>query len=269
MIAGWNHLCQMVGDALLGWSLWLPSDLTLVIVAVLSAAVFALIRLATTNQDRLRRAAADKRQLRRLIHEARRRKDRDAVARHHATMGQIGLLTLGAEMGPLLAVLGPIALLATWCALRLEFHPPREGQPIKLAVYTPVSAAGKLIHLVPEDGITADGWIKRIEAVTDDGPAYGLAAWTLQAKTSQAPHRPTVRYQGESLQHELRVGSVTYAPSVVQHDGMVVSQFQYEPVKLLGRLPGIPAIGIPPWLTAYLVLTIPLVFVLRKLFRVC
>ena len=147
---------------------------------------------------RLHRAAADKKRLRDLIREAKRRKDRDAVRRHRATLGQIGLLTLGAELRPLLAAIGPIALLATWCALRLEFHPPRDGEPVKLAVYTPVSATDKLIHLVPEEGLTADGWIKRVEAVTDNGPPYGLASWELKAQASEEPYRlvkPEAVYQ--------------------------------------------------------------------------
>ena len=52
------------------------------------------------------------------------------------------------------------------------------------------------------------------------------------------------------------------------HGKKVVSQLQYEPVKLFGLLPGMPSAHLPPWLVAYLVLTIPLLFALRALLRI-
>ena len=43
MIAWWNHFCQVVGDALLGWLIRLHSDATLLVLALLSAVVFSKI----------------------------------------------------------------------------------------------------------------------------------------------------------------------------------------------------------------------------------
>ena len=78
--------------------------------------------------------------------------------------------------------------------------------------------------------------------------------------------RPSVR--GEGVRHELLIGRPEYSPSLVQHGETIVSELQYERVKLFGRLPGIAALYCPPWLTAYLVLSIPLIFVMRRLLQI-
>jgi hypothetical protein len=39
-------------------------------------------------------------------------------------------------------------------------------------------------------------------------------------------------------------------------------------VKLFGVVPGIPALHIPPWLMAYLLLVVPSVFILKRVFKI-
>jgi len=268
MMQWWNAFCLAVGDPLLGWSLRLPSDATLLAVAVLSAVVFALARLATTNQDRLRRAAADKKRLKELIRVAKRSGDQDALARHRATQGQIGLMTLAAEIKPLLVAMAPIAILGTWCALRLEFHPPRADEPVEFAVYTPVSAAGALATLVPQAGVSCEGWIQRIEPVTDEGPPHGIAVWQIRAAARDEPYELTVRFGDKTLEHELLVGEPVYTPALAQQSETVITELRYRPLKLFGVVPGVAAIYFPPWLVGYLVLTIPLVFLLRRILKI-
>jgi type II secretory pathway pseudopilin PulG len=263
----WNNLCQVVGDFLLGWSLALHSDATLSIVALVSAAVFTVIRWATANQDRLRRAAADRKQLKRLIREAKGRNDRDALARYRITLGMIRRMSLISEIVPTFVAIVAIAVFVSWAARRLEFHPPRGGEPIWLEVITPVASAGQFIHLVPEEGIASDGWIKQIALADEPGGRRGMAAWNLTANRRETPYRLTVRYGRQNLQHELLVGSRRYSPAIVQHSREVTSRLRYEPVQLFGWVPGLPAIGIPAWLAAYLLLTCPLTFLLRFLLR--
>ncbi len=263
----WNKFCQVVGDSLLGWSLRLPTDLTLLVLAGITAILLTLIRWATSDQDCLRRAHADKRQLRRLIREAKSRADSDAVARYRATLGLIRRRLLISEIVPLLVAIGPIAGLVTWCGQRLEFQPPRPGQTIQFELTTPAADAGKLVHLVPDRGITSDGWVKEIEPIADPRGRCGRAAWEIAAAPREIAYPLTVRYGGKTLHHDLRVGAQTYSPAVVIHEHEVTSRLRYEPIRLFGWLPGLTAIGLPPWMTAYLLLTLPLVFLLRRFLR--
>ena len=89
-------------DCLLGWVLYLPRDLMLFTVAVLTSAILSFVRLFSTDQDWLKRAAADRKRLGELIKQARRRGDKQARKRHKATLTLIKVKSLRFEAKPLL-----------------------------------------------------------------------------------------------------------------------------------------------------------------------
>ena len=95
-----NHLVLRVMDFLLGWTLHLPSDPALGIVALGSALVLIGARVLTTNQDLLGRCESDRRRLKVLIQEAKRRNDKEALQRLRATKSLIALKRLRAEWKP-------------------------------------------------------------------------------------------------------------------------------------------------------------------------
>jgi len=267
-----NDLVLSAMDLLVGWTLRLPTDVALFVVAVGSAVILTLVRLFTTDQDLLRRCAADRGRLRELIGMTRRRSDLDRKARRReikrlaTTRNMVGMKRLRQEGLPLLVSLLPIACLAAWCFARLGYHPIEAGEQFRLNAYFPVSASGSLVHVVPQEGVTsADGWIRRIEPVTDAPEPHGLASWTLRADAAPEPHLLTIRWGDESYEHEVLVGQRTYAPPVQAHeDGRILcSEVQMAPVKLFGVVPGLPAAAFPPWLVAYLLIVVPFVFVLK------
>ena len=254
-------------DGVLGWTLALSPDLALVIVALLSAAVITLARPFTTNQDLLRRVAEDRRRLKALLAEARRRKDREAAARHRATINLVGLKQLRQEGKPLLAALVPIALLGTWCFQRLQWRPPCAGEPIVVAAYFPLSAEGDLVHLAPQRGLAAkDGWVKEV-GLDPDGGKNGLAVWTISAEARPEPYDLRIEDQA-THQMLLRVGQPTYEPPIrFMDDRVLCVEVRLKPVRLLGVVPGIPYL-LAPWLVGYLVLVVPVSLVLKWALRI-
>ncbi|MBE3070447.1 MAG: hypothetical protein IMZ66_09465 [Planctomycetes bacterium] len=268
MLAWWTWLSLAVFDALIGWVLALPWDVALVAVGLGSAAVLAVVRLFTTNQDFLRRAADDRKRLTFLIRKARRRRDTEAARRFRATRPMIALQTFRSEWRPLAVAVVPIAMLATWCLARLEFLPPRDGEPVEIVAYTPVSAAGQVMHLVPQDGLEADAWVRPVAAVTGDGPPHGMATWQVRGRAAEAPYRLAFRLKDRTVERDLLVGGRTYAQPVVDHGGQVVTELRMRPAKLLGIVPGIPALALPPWMMAYLVVVIPLVSAVKRVLRI-
>lgn len=270
MLDCWYSLSLGVMDLLIGWLLRLPSDVTLFAVSIGSAALLTLVRLFTTDQDLLRRAAQDSKRLNELIRQARRTGDKQAVQRHRATRSMVAMLKLRVEGLPLLVSIVPIALLATWAMSRLEFHPPKAGEPVKVLAYSPLTAVGDVFHIVPVDGLQADdGWVKPIEESTDKWlPPCGVATWTLRGAARDEPYKLVFRLRGTCCQHELAIGQTTYSSPVIHHDNQVVTELKMEPVKLFGIVPGIPLIGFPAWLTAYLIIVVPFVVILKRLLRI-
>ncbi len=270
MLDAINHAILTAADFLLGWLLYLPMDLALIIVAVGSALVLTAVRVWSSDQDLLRRCKQDKARLAKLIREAKRRKDREAIQRHRATSNMIGLKQLRQEGWPLLAALIPLVLIATWSFYRLEFHPPRAGEPVKFTAAFPISSAGKLAHIVPQDGLRAEpGWIQQLEVVTAPNAAPAAeATWTVRAEAREQPYEIEVRRGDQTLRHSLLIGQKRYEPTVALHGGETATWVDLQPVKLFGIVPGIPWLFLAPWLVAYLIIVIPFVFILRRVLRI-
>lgn len=278
MLDLWTRFSLVTLDWLLGWTLRLSPEVALILVALLSAFVLTLVRLFTTNQDLLRRAAADKRRLRELVREARRRRDKAAVRRHKATMTTVALRQFRAEGWPLLVSLLPIAMLATWCFHRLAYHPPRGDEPVELVAYTPVSSVEStgIMHIVPQAGLRADGWVRPIVAADYHGQPTGLTRWQLTSPTRAEPLLLELRYRDRTVTRELRIGQSTYSEPFIHHDADLQTELRLRPVKLFGIIPGLPhkpmlgmpADLLPPWMVGYLIIVIPFVVVLKRILRI-
>ena len=269
-----NNLCLSVGDFLLGWLLRLSPHLAIALVALGTSAILTFVRLFTTNQDLLRRCKEDKKRIRELMREARREGDKDARRRYRATMSRISGRLMAAEGKPLLASIVPIAVMAVWCFARLGYLPPRPGEPITVKGYFKVSAIGRLAHLVPREGLSAEeGWIKRVEDDPDthpNQPPNGLAVWRLTARPPGGSYTLAFHCTGSTYTRPLEVGRRTYAPPLVFYDSgsLLCSEVVMHQFRPFGFVPGIPKIGMPPWLVAYLGIAVPFVFVLKWLFRI-
>lgn len=286
MLEHLTQLCLLIGDLLLGWILRFSPHLALLLVAVITALLLTLSRPLTTNQDLLGRAKRDKKRLATLIREARRRRDKQAVKRHRATHSWVALKMLRAEGRPLLVALLPILVLATWCTFRLTYRPPRIGETLEVAVQTPVSAVGDVIHIVPVEGIECErGWVQPIgEEHRDDAVVAGSASWRLRATKSNAEYSLVFRQGDRTFQHPILVDDAFYAAPEIEQDssGQWVTRTQLEPLKAFGvvpainrqqqpwldRVPWLSSLNLPSWLVAYLLIATPLVFLLKASLRI-
>lgn len=261
-----NHFVLGVMDRVVGWLLLLPRDAAIVLVAVTTALVLALARKFTTDQDLLRCCAADRKRLRELRRAARRARDRAALARLGATRGQVAIKAFAQEWKPMLLSLAPIALLATWCWQRLEYLPPKPGEPVSFTATFPISAAGQLTHLAPAEGLQApQGWVRALALDTNTASVH--AAWMLIG--TRGLHLVTLRYDGHTFRHPLLLGAPQYQVQLLAHDWRGVrTAVGLKPASLFGIVPGLPALGLAPWLVAYLLVALAAYPGAKRLLRV-
>jgi len=281
MMEAINNVMVQSMDVLLGWLLHLLQDAALAFVALGTAAILAFVRLFTTNQDLLRRCKADKTRLRELIRAAKRSKDRDAVKRHRSVMSRIAMKTFVAEGKPLLMSIVPIAFLAAWSFARLACIPPKPGEPLTINTYFAASAIDQLTHIVPEEGLAAEGsWIRRVQEDPEkaaDGSANGIATWEVTPDSATDPRVLRIRLGNETREKALVVDGRRYAPVIELYDDGRIQAVEtaLRPYKPFGVIPAIP-IPIPglgrfvldAWLVGYLLLAIPVAFALRRLFGI-
>lgn len=261
----WDRCCLFVCDFLLGWTLHLPWALAILILALLTVLCMLLLRRRATDQEWLGRAARDLGRQNELIREAKGRKDLAAVRRHRSVKGFISLRKMKAEVWPLLISLPPIAVLATWAALRLEWVPPEANRPLCLVATAPVTAIGEVMHVTPVQGLRAEsGWIGEVVEGQENGQACGRVEWVLLAEPCAQPYQVSVRYRDRVYEHELLVGQAVYCPPLRQSAGQVTLRWILEEPRFLGLLPGIESLAIPSWMVTYLLLAILAYFVLRR-----
>jgi hypothetical protein len=269
----WAQIASKIttaGDYLLGWMLALPRDAAIVAIAVLTSLVLTLVRKWGTNQDLLSRCAADLGRLKQLIRQARRDRDKPGVVRMKGTVNLIKLKQLSAEGRVLAWSLVPLVLLATWGMERLDYLPPAAGEELTLKAYYPLSSVDKLTHLVPPEGFELRSPALQQVRLDDEGEANGVATWVLVARQPVCGGTLVVRHQECSVSHAVRVDGRAYEPPLQTHsdDLLPVTEIKLAQAQFLGLVPGVPAIGLPPWVVAYLLLAICLVYPLRRLLRV-
>jgi hypothetical protein len=148
--------------------------------------------------------------------------------------------------------------------------------------YLPISAEGDLIHLVPQPGLEAEtGWVQMLYETPPASAWDRFAAW-LTRQPAQAPPPDAValwqlrgeanryplifRYRDQTFERELVVGYRIYAPRWELREGEPPVEIRQREVRLFG-LPGLGP-WLPAWLVGYLVLTIPFVFLLKRLLLV-
>ncbi len=272
------NFCVTLMDYVLGWSLHLPHVAILALLAVCTAVVLTGVRKFTTNQDLLGRAKADKARLKVLMRAAKQAGDKEAVKRYRATNGEIGAVGMKAELLPLAASLIPIALLATWAFSRIGYEPPLGGEPVTIKAYFATSEIGNLVHIVPPAGLEAkSGWIQKIGEDKDAGGkvAGGLATWQVRATGGGGSFVLPVRYKGETFEKALLIDGYKYAEPVQAYEkaggekaACEAIQIDLPEYKPLGIVPGFSKIGLPPWIIGYLILVIPLSFLLKPVLRI-
>ena len=147
-----------VTDVLFGWMLFLPRDLAILIVSVATAVIFTAVRRFFTNQDFLKRCKEDKDRLKELMREARKKRDKEALARFRLTKNQIAMKSLRYEAKFLALSLIPLCLIGGWAFVRIAYWPPRPDKPVTVKAYfaKPAIDHPGYVRLIPHPGVDAD-----------------------------------------------------------------------------------------------------------------
>ena len=258
-------------DVLLGWLLWGPRDLALLLFAAGTALLTVLARRAFTNQDLLRRCADDLPKLNQFLREAQQTPDKPLERqRFRSTIAIIKGMQFAADLKVLAVVIVPVAALACWATERFDYFPPRVGDEITLRAVFPISSVDHVTHLVPIHGIELRSpAIQRIQS-NPQSPSSSFVEWRLHFSSEVGELPLTIRHRGETAVERVAIGRSTYLPPQQDHPN---EWLQHTEIDLVRYRPlGIPvkteAIGLPPWMIGYMLLTLLLVPLFKRVWRV-
>ena len=262
--------CVRTLDYPLGWLLWLPRDLTLLLFATGTALLMTLARRAVTDQDLLRRCAADLRRLKELMREARRAGDRPQLSRLRGAVGLVKGIQLAADFKVLVVVLLPVAVLAIWASERFDYFPPRLNEELIVRAHFPLSSVDRLTHLVPSPQFELKSSAIQIVRAEISSPPTGISEWRLLPSVATDDLAITIRHHNESAVHHVAVGRTTYIAPIQSHTNgrLVLTEVALRRYRPLGLDLRSEAIGLPPWMTGYLLLTLVLMPILKRVLRV-
>jgi hypothetical protein len=286
------------GDVAFGWLLALPRDVALVGLALATVLASVVARRCCADQDRLRRSVADLRVLKTLKRAARQAgAPRSELLRFDHTTAQVRLWQMRVDLRVLGVVIVPLAWIATWAATRLDYEPIELGKDYTLTARLPISSAGRVAHLVPEPWFTPETSLIARAAPDPDHPGWARADWRLRfvdrdesrAESRGMPLALTMRHAGETATHPVFLDGRRPSPAVAfaaETDDsraaspasesspsesvarrLVESRLSVAEYRFLGWVPGWPAARLAPWVVAYLMLSLLLLPIAKRLTR--
>lgn len=263
-------LLVVSGDAVFGWLLALPRDAALLTIVAATILLTLAARRCCADQDRLRRCVNDLRMLKTLKRAARQAgMARAERMRFEQTAARVRLIQLWVDLRVLSLVIVPLLWLATWASVRFDYEPLVPGRVYTLTARLPLSSAGRVAHLVPEPWFAPETSLITRAAPDPALPGWSRADWRVRfAGTGQAaaPSRQqvsqalTIRHGGESATHPVFLDGRRPSPAVVPASDastrFVESRLDVAEYRFLGVVPGWTAIGLAPWVVAYLLLSV-------------
>ncbi|MFG0336159.1 MAG: hypothetical protein ACF8TS_22605 [Maioricimonas sp. JB049] len=194
-----------VGELVWGWTLALPRDLSLLLIAALSTLAVLLLRRLLTNQTLLQDLRADERTLRHRVRDAKRAGEEAALARYRSTHTTVTAMKLSQELRVLpiaiLLILGTVA----WGNEQLPWLPLRLEEPITIGLEAPRIHAGQIVHLVPEAGLSVEGgWLRRLDEQIEPLP-HAHTTWRIRIESPPADRLLAIRLHDQTLEHPVSV----------------------------------------------------------------
>jgi len=256
-------------DRPLGWLLAIPRDLALVLFAALTALLMTVARRYVTNQNLLHRCVVDLKRLKELLHAARNTNDNASISRYRTTVSQIKGIQLAADLRVLVAVIVPLGVLATWATERFDYLPIAIDEDVVIRAHFPVSSIGRIAHVVPDPAFDLKVSPIAIVAADLSDPTQGVAEWTMRPRLTGS-HTVVIRHERETATHKVKIGAATYdLPIQIQKCSRISSTEvgirRYLPI---GYSLGGNIVNFPPWLMAYLILTLGMTPVIKRLLKV-
>jgi hypothetical protein len=213
------------------------------------------------------------------------------------------LWQLRVDLRVLGVVIVPLAWIATWAATRLDYEPIELGKDYTLTARLPISSAGRVAHLVPEPWFTPETSLIARAAPDPDHPGWARADWRLRfvdrdesraesrGESRGMPLALTMRHAGETATHPVFLDGRRPSPAVAfaaETDDsraaspasesspsesvarrLVESRLSVAEYRFLGWVPGWPAAGLAPWVVAYLLLSLLLLPIAKRVTRTC
>jgi uncharacterized membrane protein (DUF106 family) len=250
-------MLESILDPLLGWLLYLPPLLSIIIIAFVISLLITLVYKLVTNQDLMKDLREEQKEFQKQLKEL---KDKPEKAmKVQSEMMETNLKYMSHSMRPTLFTFVPIILIFGWLNSHMAYYPLYPNNPFEVVSEMDKSAIGEVTLNIP-DGLEFVNSQNTQEMVNNQ------VKWII--KGNEGEYNLTFQYNEEEVSKQI----------------LITRQREYYPVEktikdtsfkkiLIGNekvkpLEGVPLVGNWGWLGAYILFSIIFSMTLRKILKI-
>lgn len=252
-----QSIVDAVLDPVLGWALNIPSIWAILILSVVLGAASTLLQKYMTDQAKMKRLKNDTKKLQKQMKELQKEGKQDKMMKVQQKIMPIQMQLMKESFKPLLVTMIPFLLVFFWLSSHFAYYPLEPGEPFTVTAQFAEGAGGEATLVVPEE-LSVDNATKIVQD--------GMTSWTLQGPVGK--YNLTLKYSGGEFQRDVLITNEReYVAPEKQFSG-VVESFDAGNTKLL-PLGDFSLFGWRPgWIFYYILFSIPVSLLLKKLLNV-
>jgi uncharacterized membrane protein (DUF106 family) len=261
MVSGFQAFIDSIFNPIFGWLLNIPPIVAIIILATVLALISTLLQKVLTDQARLKRLREDTKKMQAELKLASKEGDSAKVMKLQGKMMPMQLDMMKESFKPLLYTLIPFLLVFFWLSNHFAFHEIQPNQPFVVSATFEEGIGGTAILTSPQLKIE-----EPVQTIQQQNDEPGIAKWIA---TGPAGEHSMVLSLGPI--NVTRQVLITEERNYEQPEKALrgsISSFNVENEKLI-PIPGFSLFGWHPgWIFYYIVLSIPLSLLLKKLLNV-
>jgi len=251
-------IVDMVLNPVFGWLLDIPALIAILFLSVVLGLVNTLLQKYMTNQAKMKRLKDDTKKYQKQLKVYQKEGKTDKMMELQKKLMPIQMQLMKESFRPLIVTMIPFLIIFFWLANHFAFLPVLPGEPFAVTAVFASGVAGEATLSVPE-GFTIDEAVKQ---VTDE-----RIVWTISGP--EGVHSITMGYAGAEFTRDVLITTErSYIQPKMSLKG-VVKEFNIGNKKLQPLGDGFNLFGwFPGWIFYYIILSIPISLLFKKILQV-
>jgi uncharacterized membrane protein (DUF106 family) len=255
MVGGFQVFIDTIFNPVFGWLLNIPSLVAIIILAFTLGLVSTLLQKYLTDQAKLKRLREDTKKLQEQIKKATKDKDMNKLSNLQEKIMPIQVDMIKETFKPIIVTMVPFLLIFFWLSNHFAYHEIRPDVPFTVSAQFKEGVGGTVTLDSP---LLVDDATKQV--------SDGVARWTLKGPAGE--HSLNLTYAGATLSRKVLISEERIYESPAQPFEGPVSSFNIDNERLI-PIPGFNLFGwYPGWIFYYIIFSIPLSLLLKKVLNV-
>jgi uncharacterized membrane protein (DUF106 family) len=258
MVSGFQVFIDTVFNPIFGWMLNIPPILAIIILATLLALISTLLQKYLTDQAKMKRLRDDTKKYQEQMKKLRQKPEEMMKVQQKVLPIQMELMK--ESFKPLLVTLIPFLLIFFWLSNHFAYHQIQPNQPFVVSATFEEGITGNAT--LSGDGLQIEQPTQAVQQKDDEG----YAKWVVKGPAGE--HKLDISFAGATISRDVLISNDRIYETPIMPKRGTVTAFNIENKKL-EPLGNFNIFGWHPgWIFYYIVLSIPLSLLLKKVLNV-